>query len=73
MTTLDEQEQLIMRALVRNPRSSDNRISALTGVPVRTVSRKRARLERDGVLTYYWNRNAGNRHRPFYDAAHATH
>ncbi len=50
---LDEQEQLIMRALVRNPRSSDNRISALTGVPVRTVSRKRARLERDGVLTYY--------------------
>ena len=42
-----------MRALVRNPRSSDNRISALTGVPVRTVSRKRARLERDGVLTYY--------------------
>ncbi|MEC7227758.1 MAG: winged helix-turn-helix transcriptional regulator [Candidatus Latescibacterota bacterium] len=53
MTMLDEQEQLIMRALVRNPRSSDNRISALTGVPVRTVSRKRARLERDGVLTYY--------------------
>ena len=51
MTTLDEQEQLIMRTLVRNPRSSDNRISALTGVPVRTVSRKRARLERDGVLT----------------------
>ena len=53
MTTLDKQEQLIMRALIRNPRSSDNRISALTGVPVRTVSRKRARLERDGVLTYY--------------------
>ena len=53
MATLDKQEQLIMRALVRNPRSSDNRISALTGVPVRTVSRKRARLERAGVLTYY--------------------
>jgi DNA-binding Lrp family transcriptional regulator len=53
MSTLDEQEQQIIRALIRNPRSSDNRISALTGVPVRTVSRKRARLERDGMLTYY--------------------
>ena len=53
MTRLGKQEQLIMRALVRNPRSSDNRISALTGVPVRTVSRKRARLEGEGVLTYY--------------------
>ena len=53
MKKLDRQEQQIMRALIRNPRSSDNRISALTGVPVRTVSRKRARLERDGILTYY--------------------
>lgn len=53
MAKLDKQEQQIIRALIRNPRSSDNRVSALTGVPVRTVSRKRARLERTGVLTYY--------------------
>ena len=53
MSELDKQEQQIIRALIRNPRSSDNRISALTGVPVRTVSRKRARLERAGVLAYY--------------------
>jgi DNA-binding Lrp family transcriptional regulator len=52
MRKLDPQEKQIVRALVRNPRCSDNKISALTHVPVRTVSRKRARLERDGVLSY---------------------
>ena len=53
MRDFDEQERLILRALIRNPRSSDNRISALTGVPVRTVSRKRSRLEDEGILSYY--------------------
>ncbi|MEW6749986.1 MAG: Lrp/AsnC family transcriptional regulator [Candidatus Latescibacterota bacterium] len=52
MRKLDPQERLIIRALVRNPRYSDNRISAVTGVPVRTVSRKRARLEQEGILSY---------------------
>lgn len=53
MRKLDEQEQLVLRALIRSPRSSDNKVSALTGVPVRTVSRKRARLEEEGILSYY--------------------
>jgi DNA-binding Lrp family transcriptional regulator len=53
MRQLDEQEQRIIRALVRNPRCSDNKVSALTGVPVRTVSRKRAKLEKEGILSYY--------------------
>lgn len=53
MRRLDDQERRIVRALIRNPRCSDNRISALTGVPVRTVSRKRARLEQDDILSYY--------------------
>ena len=53
MRSLDDQERHIVRALIRNPRCSDNRISALTAVPVRTVSRKRARLEQEGVLSYY--------------------
>ena len=52
MKKLDLQEKQIIRALVRNPRCSDNKISALTGVPVRTVSRKRARLEQEGILSY---------------------
>ncbi|MFT7696411.1 MAG: DNA-binding Lrp family transcriptional regulator, partial [Candidatus Latescibacterota bacterium] len=50
---LDKQEKQIIRALIRNPRRSDNRIRALTGVPVRTVSRKRARLEQEGIIAYY--------------------
>ena len=53
MRKIDEQERRIIRALIRNPRSSDNKISALTDVPVRTVSRKRARLEREDILSYY--------------------
>jgi DNA-binding Lrp family transcriptional regulator len=52
MRKLDIQDKQIIRALVRNPRCSDNKVSALTGVPVRTVSRKRARLEQEGVLSY---------------------
>ncbi|NKB67511.1 MAG: winged helix-turn-helix transcriptional regulator [Candidatus Latescibacteria bacterium] len=52
MRNLDKQERAIMCALVRNPRHSDNRISAATGVPVRTVSRKRGRLEEEGILSY---------------------
>ena len=53
MRELDQQEKTIARALIRNPRRSDNRISASTGIPVRTVSRKRRRLEQEGVLKYY--------------------
>jgi DNA-binding Lrp family transcriptional regulator len=52
MRRLDAQEKRIARALVRHPRCSDNRVSALTGVPVRTVSRKRAKLEQEGILSY---------------------
>ncbi len=53
MPDLDDQERRIVRALIRNPRYSDNRISTLTGIPSRTVSRKRARLEKNEVLRYY--------------------
>lgn len=50
---LDEQEHLIVQALVRNPRISDNRLGEENDIPVRTVSRKRSRLERDGLLRYF--------------------
>ena len=45
---LDEQERMIVRALVRDPRLSDNQIGKLTGVPTPTVRRKRKRLEAAG-------------------------
>ena len=51
--TLDEQERRIVKALVRNARVSDNRLGDENDIPVRTVSRKRSRLERDGLLRYF--------------------
>jgi DNA-binding Lrp family transcriptional regulator len=53
MRTLDEQEKAIVRHLIRDPRESDNGIGEITGVNVRTVSRKRHRLEEEGILSYY--------------------
>ncbi|HYC56537.1 MAG TPA: Lrp/AsnC family transcriptional regulator [Candidatus Binatia bacterium] len=53
MRKLDEQELKITKALVRNPRLSDNRLGELYDIPVRTVSRKRARLEQEGLLRYF--------------------
>jgi DNA-binding Lrp family transcriptional regulator len=55
MKELDEQERLIVRQLIRDPRESDNGIGEATGVNVRTVGRKRQRLEQAGVLSYYTN------------------
>ena len=52
MKKLDAQEKQSLNAMALNPRYSDNKISALTGVPVRTVSRKRGRLEQEGILSY---------------------
>src|SRR5690606_29231705 len=53
MRLLDEQERLIARALIRDPRESDNGIGELTGVNVRTVSRKRQRMEQEGILSFF--------------------
>ncbi len=53
MKELDEQERLIVRQLIRDPRESDNGIGEITGVNVRTVGRKRQRLEQEGILSYY--------------------
>jgi len=53
MRELDEQERLIVRQLIRDPRESDNGVGEITGVNVRTVGRKRQRLEQEGILSYY--------------------
>jgi len=53
MHTPDEQEQKIAKALIRNPRLSDNRLGEANDIPVRTVSRKRTRMEKGGVLRYF--------------------
>ena len=53
MTTFDEQEILIIRQLVRDPRQSDTAIAESTGVSTRTVNRKRQRLEDAGIISYH--------------------
>jgi DNA-binding Lrp family transcriptional regulator len=55
MRILDQQEKAIVRRLIRDPRESDNGVGELTGVNVRTVSRKRQRLEQEGILAYFTN------------------
>ena len=50
---LDDQEKLIVKTLIRDPRLSDNQIGKLTGVPTPTVRRKRKKLEADGLLSYF--------------------
>jgi len=53
MRTFDEQERAILKALIRDPRQSDNYISKITGVPTPSVRRKRKRLEEEGLLSYF--------------------
>ena len=53
----DEQEKLIIKALIKDPRMSDNNIGKLTKVPIRTVSRKRKRLEQNNEINYYVSTN----------------
>jgi hypothetical protein len=65
MKELDEQERLIVRHLIRDPRESDNGIGEATGVNVRTVGRKRQRLEQAGILSvFHPARPQLKRHRP---------
>lgn len=59
MNTLDINDLLIVRELIRNPRVSDNRISRRTGIPVRTVNRKRKRMEELELISYYTQLDMG--------------
>lgn len=70
MRKLDEQERKIVKALIRDPRSSDNKIGKKTGVPIRTVSRKRARLEEEGIMHYFTNLNMGKKGTGNFGARH---
>ena len=53
MYKLDDQEKLIVRELIRDPRISDNKIAIKTNVPLKTVNRKRKILEEKNLLNYF--------------------
>jgi len=71
MRDLDAQERLIIRQLIRDPRESDNGIGEITGVNVRTVGRKRQRLEQDGILSYHTQVNLAEGGTAQFTARHA--
>jgi len=52
MYKLDDQEKLIIRELIRDPRISDNQIAIRTNVPLKTVNRKRKNLEENRLIHY---------------------
>jgi DNA-binding Lrp family transcriptional regulator len=56
---LDNQEIKIVKALIRNPRLSDNQVGLQTGVSIRTVNRKRKKMEEEGLLSFYTELNMG--------------
>ena len=67
---LDQQEVKIVKALIRNPRLSDNQIGLKTGVPIRTVNRKRKKMEEEGLLRYYTELNMGSDGTGRFNASH---
>ena len=56
---IDQQEKVIIRELIKNPKISDNQISKNTKVPVKTVNRKRKILEKKGFINYFTCLNNG--------------
>ncbi len=50
--TLNNVERKILIEIVRNPRVSDNSIARITGIPLKTVNRKRKDLEHRGAVKY---------------------
>ncbi|MFO7711436.1 MAG: winged helix-turn-helix domain-containing protein [Candidatus Woesearchaeota archaeon] len=50
---LDDQEKEIVRQLIINPRNSDNQISKITAIPLKSVNRKRKKLEEEGYIQYF--------------------
>jgi len=49
---LDDYDKMILKELIINPRLSDNKISQMTKIPVKTVNRKRKILEKKGIIKY---------------------
>lgn len=53
MSKLNVRDSSIVRQLIKNPRSSDNEISRITSIPLRTVNRRRKALEEQNLISYF--------------------
>jgi DNA-binding Lrp family transcriptional regulator len=56
---LDDKDKAIVKKLVRDPTISDNQIAKITGIPVKTVNRRRKALEDENIVSYYVNVDMG--------------
>lgn len=57
--SLDDKDKVIIKRLTRDPTISDNQIAKTTGIPVKTVNRRRKALEEHGIISYHLNINMG--------------
>jgi len=57
MKKFDDHEKKIIRELIRNPKISDNQIGRKSGIAVKTVNRKRKRIEERGLINYFCSVN----------------
>ena len=57
--SIDDKDRAILKRLIRDPTISDNQIAKLTGMPVKTVNRRRKALEENGIVSYHLNVNMG--------------
>lgn len=48
-----EKDKLILQELIKNPRASDKAIAQKTGIPIKTVNRRRKALEQKNAITYH--------------------
>lgn len=53
MVKLSETDVKIVKELIRDPRTSDNKLAKKTKIPVMTVNRKRKKMEEEGLIRYY--------------------
>lgn len=70
VSNLNSQDIKIIRSLIRDPKLSDNKIGKMTGVPIRTVNRKRKKMEEEGLLNYYTEVNMGQSGTKRFSARH---
>jgi len=55
----DDKDRAIIKRLIIDPTISDNQIAKNTGIPIKTVNRRRKSLEDSQIISYHVNVNMG--------------
>jgi DNA-binding Lrp family transcriptional regulator len=57
--SIDDKDRTIIKKLIKDPSISDNQIAKITGIPIKTVNRRRKALEDNQIISYHLNVNMG--------------